>query len=453
MTEVECQACTAFRIQRSQLIEDVSLALGEVSKLQRLNDFYKERIRLMEASGIPRPSTGGPLQHRKPSDVHHESNENGSTGVAVASLTSQQIEATLMDLRSSLKAQRSENQMLRQQRDDFALQVKELNQKLEVEIAAVADRAEARLASMRSSSSEKADFEDEFKELKRLRVLMRFSELKKDSDKLQETFQYVSKLEIENAGLKTQVERLLSLKCPPQSRLDETPTSLQHSDTTSKLAPPARPRTSGSVHSSSSSLPHNPSSRPDISSTLMHKSSVQKEDELLIRTDDSILGDGSDIDAIDYVYADGVAVGQKPSKDLRVENKHPSAIDTLTVGKSFGLTSPFGHNTRFGAVRSTEPSISQTTPRPASLRDGASLPKASPIISSAVAAHAARPVSSTRSRVAAPTSNVSQPTLKKELTTAQALLEMLNARPLVGAGMYAARRGGGRPQTAGAPSR
>lgn len=98
----------------------------------------------------------------------------------------------------SAKAILRENADLRSQRDQLVQRVHELEGQMDKDIEAAEDAAECKLASLAGSSDPSSNAcEAELKELRRLRVLMRFSELKKDSDRLQDVYRYAEELEVE----------------------------------------------------------------------------------------------------------------------------------------------------------------------------------------------------------------------------------------------------------------
>lgn len=375
------------------MIADVGMALGEVTKLRRLNDFYREKIRDLEAG--KRPQTASSFMRRRldaasHGDAHHDSTETdrpACTGVSAQMLN------------AKIRALESENQMLKQQRDDFSDQVVELNGKLEDVTNATEERIEQRLLGMRPCS-ERSGFEEEFKELKRLRVLMRFSELKKDSDKLHETFKYVSRLEIENTGLRTQLDNVMQ-------------TQTVAADANSRRASPLMVQKQRRVGASALG---GLSSVADIADGTRARCAFGSK--AVRRREEEEGGRGTSFPS------QSQSIPMRPATSSEEDYVSDRDDGSSSEGSFSAPTNPAHvHPTR-------QPSVtvrSQSSPRTGPHAQGS--------------AHPMRQVSAGRSRQPFPPSAASH-SLKRELTSAQALLELLNSRPTSG-------RLGARPKTAG----
>ena len=254
-----CATCRLFKTSRDELMAHVSNAFDEVRRLRHQYDICKER--LVELEGEGDSGTGGESNYQL---KQHVALLEDRCNAMQERMRIKDGKAKAMETQvQSAKAILRENADLRSQRDQLVQRVHELEGQMDKDIEAAEDAAECKLASLAGSSDPSSSAcEAELKELRRLRVLMRFSELKKDSDRLQDVYRYAEELEVEIDRL-----RNLSNEAPP-------PTS---TTTTSASKPQRRIEMDQLKEQFASSSPPRESDRPSTASSAQGGSSPRQQ--------------------------------------------------------------------------------------------------------------------------------------------------------------------------------
>lgn len=185
-----CATCVLFKSSRDELLAHVGGAFEEVRRLRHQYDVCKERLAELESE--QGDGGEGSYQLRQQVALLEDRCMAMQERMRIKESKSKAMESQV----ASAKAILRENVELRSQRDQLVRRVQELEGQMEKDIEAAEDAAECKITTL-AGTPDAVHLETELKELRRLRVLMRFSELKKDSDRLQDVYKYAEELEVE----------------------------------------------------------------------------------------------------------------------------------------------------------------------------------------------------------------------------------------------------------------